>query len=278
MNDDRPYTTRPRAERPQPSHIHHDHLSPWAIIIGFTFAIPIIGLITHPVVFVIGALLLAIGVIGWVREDYTEFPKGPNPLTMHTVGKKDNGWWGIMLFLATEVILFGALFATWFFMKQSSIEAGLRWPPIGTTSGVPETLIPLTAVNTAILVGSSFVLHWAEKGLFTGKRKRFLWGMGITLLMGAVFLTIQAYEYAELIGKGFTLDQSIYSSLFYILTGTHGLHVFGGLVFLGIVFIRALKGQFDEKRHTALTAASYYWHFVDVVWVLLFVIVYLQWI
>lgn len=276
-----PYRSQPKTPRPERSHIHHDHLSPWAILVGFSAAIPLIGLALldlSPVVLVIGLILLFWGIIGWVREDYIEFPKGPNPLTMHTVGRKDTGWWGITLFLATEVILFGALFATWFFMKDASIAAGFGWPRAGTTAGVPETLVPLTAVNTLILVSSSFVLLWGEKGLFKGKRKQYLWGLGLTLLMGAVFLAIQIYEYAELIGKGFTLEQSIYSSLFYILTGTHGLHVFGGLVFLGIIFVRSLLGQFDEKRHTGLTAASYYWHFVDVVWVLLFVIVYLQWI
>lgn len=276
--EDHPYHTQPTRPRPKPSHVYHDHLSPWAILIGFSAPIPLIGLVLHPVVVVLGLILLFWGIIGWMREDYLEFPKGPNPLTQHTMGRKDTGWWGILLFLSTEVILFGALFGTWFFMREASFEQGLGWPPAGTTTGVPEMLVPLTALNTAILVTSGFALMWGEKGLFKGNRKRFLWGLGGAIVLGLVFLALQVSEFRELYHEGFTLDQSVFSSLFYILTGTHGLHVFGGLVFLGVVFVRAALGQFDEKRHTALTAASYYWHFVDVVWILLFIVVYLQWI
>jgi cytochrome c oxidase subunit III len=274
QSPDVPYRTRPKAPAGHGHHHgHHEHLSGWPLFIGIVAAIPFIGLVSgSAVVAVIGFLLLAMGVVGWVREDYLQFPKGPNPLTMHTQGVKDNGWWGIILFLATEVVLFGSLFAVWF---HSAAESLTGWPP----SAVRELAhwhmpVVLPGIATGILILSGFVLMWGEKGLFAGDRRRFLTGLGGAILLGLVFLTIQAYEYYNFIQEGFVLGVHVFTGSFYGLTGTHGIHVLGGLIFLSVIFARAARGQFDAERHVAVTAAAYYWHFVDIVWILLYLVVY----
>lgn len=269
---DVPYA--PRAAAEGEAHEEHHHLSPWPLFVGLV-AVPVlsIGIITFSgegfvgdVLLTIGALLVLMGLVGWVREDTLKWPAGPNPLTKASVGEKSTGWWGIWLFLATEVVLFGALFATYFAAKA---EATGEWPPVH----LPVTV---TAINTAILVTSGLVMHVGEVQLKKNNRKGFVLGFLGAIVLGAIFLVIQALEYAELIREGVTLSHGIFASTFYILTGTHGLHVFGGLVFLGIIFARGLRGQFGPERHTAVTAGAIYWHFVDVVWILLFGIVYLQ--
>lgn len=267
---DSPYQTE-EPKKGGHGHAHH-HLSPWAIWIGFTAPIFAIGIATGGAFLVVGAILLSFGIYGWIREDYLEFPKGPNPLTQHTQGEKDNGWWGIVLFLATEVVLFGSLFAVWFGARASS---DIGWPPAGTPTELP---IFETGINTIILVASGFVMMWGEKGLLKGNRKRFIWGFVGAIGLGLVFLYNQVLEYKHLIHEDFVLSTNIYTTSFYALTGTHGIHVAGGLVFLIIILIRGALGQFDAKRHSALAAAAYYWHFVDIVWLILYAVVYLEWV
>lgn len=267
---DSAYKTEEPKKGADHGHVHH-HLSPWAIWVGFTTPLFAIGLVVQGAFLIVGALLLAFGIFGWIREDYLEFPKGPNPLTQHTQGEKDNGWWGVVSFLATEVVLFGSLFAIWF----SARAAAEQWPPASTPTELP---LLETGINTIILVASGFVMMWGEKGLLKGNRKQFLFGFGGAIVLGLVFLYNQVLEYVHLVHEEFLLSTNIYTTSFYALTGTHGLHVAGGLVFLIIIFIRGALGQFDAKRHTAMTAAAYYWHFVDIVWILLYVVVYLKWI
>jgi cytochrome c oxidase subunit III len=121
-------------------------------------------------------------------------------------------------------------------------------------------------------------MMFGEKALVRGSRKGFALGFGGAILLGSVFLYNQVKEYIHLISEGLTLDSSIYGSSFYLLTGTHGAHVFGGIVFLAIILVRGLKGNFSKERHIAMSAAAIYWHFVDIVWIILFGVVYLQWI
>lgn len=271
---DVPYA--PQAARDVEDHAEHHHLSPWPLFLGL-FAVPVlaIGVITFKgtgyagdVILTIGAILTLMGLVGWVREDTLAWPRGPNPLTEATIGEKSTGWWGIWLFLATEVVLFGALFATYF---ASKAEATGRWPP--SEIHLPVTM---TAINTAILVTSGFVMHLGEVQLKKRNQKGFILGFLGAIILGTIFLVIQAYEYIELVHSGVTLEHGIFASTFFLLTGTHGVHVFGGLVFLSIVLARAIRGQFNPDRHDAVTAAAIYWHFVDIVWILLFAIVYLQ--
>jgi cytochrome c oxidase subunit 3 len=124
-------------------------------------------------------------------------------------------------------------------------------------------------------VASSFTLHWAHVAIRNENRRNFILGLAVTLLLGVVFIGGQVLEYYEfIVREGFTLTSGIYSSAFFGLTGLHGLHVTLGAVILGVVFVRALAGQYSAERHVSVSTASMYWHFVDVVWVFLVVVLY----
>src|SRR5918997_4965665 len=164
---------------------------------------------------------------------------------------------GMLLFIASEVMLFGGLFATYF--NARATFAGEWGPP----EGAHELDIQLAAVLTAILVASSFTMQfgvWAIRRGDTGKLK--LWTF-ITLVLGVVFLMGQLYDYSQL---GFGIADGVFGTTFYTLTGFHGAHVFGGAVGLAIILGRATRGQFSAQNHVAVEAVSMYWHFVDVVW------------
>ena len=173
---------------------------------------------------------------------------------------------GMLLFIASEVMFFGGLFATYFNARATS--PGVWGPP----EGAHELDLPLAAVLTAILVASSFTMQfgvWAIRRGDTGKLK--LW-TGITLALGVLFLVGQLYDYSQL---GFGIADGVFGTVFYTLTGFHGAHVFGGAVGLTIVLARAMRGQFSARNHVAVEAVSVYWHFVDVVWIAVFSTIYL---
>ena len=171
---------------------------------------------------------------------------------------------GMLLFIASEVMFFGGLFATYFNAKAASGDA---WhPPEGG-----HLDLPLAAVLTAILVASSFTMQfgvWAIRRGDTGKLK--LW-TGITLALGVVFLIGQIYDYSQL---GFGIADGVFGTVFYTLTGFHGAHVFGGAVGLTIILARTLRGQFSQRNHVAVEAVSMYWHFGDDVWIGVFSVIY----
>jgi cytochrome c oxidase subunit 3 len=124
-------------------------------------------------------------------------------------------------------------------------------------------------------VASSITIHFAHHALLKGNRKRFVRLLGVTLLLGFVFLGGQVYEYYEfIVHKGFTLTEGAYGSAFYGLTGLHGLHVGLGAVLLSIIFIRALFGHYSAEKHVSVSTVSMYWHFVDIVWIFLVVVLY----
>ena len=173
---------------------------------------------------------------------------------------------GMLLFIASEVMFFGGLFAT-YFNARAAAPGGVWEPPPGG-----HLDLPLAAVLTAILVASSFTMQfgvWAIRRGDTGKLK--LW-TGITLALGVVFLIGQIYDYSQL---GFGIADGVFGTVFYTLTGFHGAHVFGGAVGLTIILARSLRGQFSARNHVAVEAVSMYWHFVDVVWIGVFSTIYL---
>jgi cytochrome c oxidase subunit 3 len=173
---------------------------------------------------------------------------------------------GMLLFIASEVMFFGGLFATYFNARASVAPEPWEPPPGG------ELDMALAAVLTAILVSSSFTMQfgvWAIRRGDTGKLK--MW-TGITLLLGLLFLAGQLYDYSQL---GFGIADGVFGTVFYTLTGFHGAHVFGGAVGLTIILARALQGQFSGSNHIAVEAVSIYWHFVDVVWIAVFSTIYL---
>jgi cytochrome c oxidase subunit 3 len=170
---------------------------------------------------------------------------------------------GVKMGIGSEVMLFAALFAAYFVIRSDSPS----WPPPGLER--PELLLP--AVNTILLVSSSVTMQVAVWGMERGERSRSLRWMVVTLLLGALFLGIQGYEFAT---NGFGLRDGVFGSTFYTITGFHGAHVLAGLLLIAIVANRARRGLVTEQRHTAIEAVSYYWHFVDVVWLFLFTTLY----
>jgi len=175
----------------------------------------------------------------------------------------------MLLFIGSEVMLFASLFTAYFFIRYG--VSNEQWPPLRNNGEPFELPVFLTGINTLILVASSFTLWWGEKCLKAGDRTGLIRGLWVTILMGSTFLIIQLNEYAHL---GFTPQDRAFSGAFYTLTGFHGLHVLVGLIVLSMCLRRAYKHDFTATKHTALAAGSYYWHFVDIVWVLLFLLVY----
>jgi cytochrome c oxidase subunit 3 len=172
---------------------------------------------------------------------------------------------GVKLGILSEVMLFGTLFAAYFVERAASVG----WPPSSSGLERPELLLP--GINTVLLVTSSLTMQLAVGAARVGSRPRLLRWLGLTMLLGAVFLGVQGYEFVT---NGFGLSSGIFGSTFYILTGFHGAHVLAGLILLAIITNRARLGLITADRHTAVEATSYYWHFVDVVWLFLFTTLY----
>jgi cytochrome c oxidase subunit 3 len=175
---------------------------------------------------------------------------GPSPLGV-----------GVVVWLASELMFFAGLFAAYFTLRSINDV----WPPDDV-----ELAAARTAVATVVLVASSGAMHMAVGAAKRDDRRLAARWLGITALMGAVFLANQALEYAE---ATFQIDDHAYGSIFYLMTGFHGLHVVGGLVFMGAVAV-AIAGRSRAPAHETVEVCAYYWHFVDVVWVAMFATVY----
>jgi heme/copper-type cytochrome/quinol oxidase subunit 3 len=174
--------------------------------------------------------------------------------------------YGMMLFIASEVMFFVAFF--WAFFDRAFYPVGGVWPPEGIETFNPFDL-PL--INTLILLLSGCTVTWAHHALVHGNRRDFINGLTITVVLGALFTALQAIEYDH---AAFAFTDGIYPSVFYMATGFHGFHVIIGTLFLTVCLFRGLKGHFTAEQHFGFEAAAWYWHFVDVVWLFLFVAVY----
>ncbi|OGW86242.1 MAG: hypothetical protein A3A81_00855 [Omnitrophica bacterium RIFCSPLOWO2_01_FULL_45_10b] len=174
---------------------------------------------------------------------------------------------GMWIFLASEIMFFTGLIGSYIVLRFANIHS---WP-------VPSTVlnIPLTAVNTFILICSSATLVMGLASVQRGYREGLQVGLFLTVLLGSVFLSIQFHEYHELIHDGFTISSSIFGSCFFTLTGFHGAHVLAGVIWLTVVLIRSFLGYFSPEEYAGVEIVGLYWHFVDLVWIILFTILYL---
>lgn len=175
------------------------------------------------------------------------------------------GMWAVVLFVASEAMFFAALFTAYFYLRGAIPD----WQPV---FGHKPSWEGLPIINTVILVSSSLTMQLGVWAIRKGNRTALRNWLALTVLMGVIFLAGQGYEYTQL---GFVPSDSIFSAVFYTLTGFHGAHVFGGVMFMAICLLRTLRGQFSANRHLAVEAASIYWHFVDVVWIGLFITIYI---
>jgi len=185
--------------------------------------------------------------------------------------------YGMALFIASEVMFFAAFFWAFFDASLYFDEAkqvvrteatGGTWPPAGV---VPFDAFSLPFMNTLILLLSGCTVTWAHHALREGKRDQLVHGLTLTVLLGIAFTSLQAFEYSH---AAFGFSDGIYSSTFYMATGFHGFHVLVGTIFLAVCLFRAKAGHFTPSHHFGFEAAAWYWHFVDVVWLFLFVCVY----
>ncbi len=169
----------------------------------------------------------------------------------------------MLLFIISEVMIFGAFFTAYFFIR---IVSHNPWPAHGTVLPVA-----VAGVNTAILLSSSLTIHWALVSIKHGNRFGLKAGMVSTFLLGLTFLTVQINEYIHI---GFAPQNSGQATVFYSLTGLHGAHVFIGLCLLAIVTIRAFRGHYSPEEHDGMEVPGIYWHFVDIMWVIVYTTVY----
>jgi cytochrome c oxidase subunit 3 len=193
-------------------------------------------------------------------------PEHHGPPEANQSSRIDRQTLGIFLFIVTEAMLFGAFFASYFFLRVVANEG--PWPPEPF-----ELPVGVAFMNTLILVSSSFTVHWALESIRRGNRRGLAMGMAVTWLLGATFLFIQLNEYVHI---GFSARDGAFGTIFYGLTGLHGAHVFVGLFLLSIVNIRIWRGHYGTapKDHLGVEVPGIYWHFVDVMWIIVFTTVY----
>lgn len=178
----------------------------------------------------------------------------------------DRGKFAIWLFLATEVMFFTGMIGTYIVLRTGSAT----WPD-------PNQLlaVDLTAFNTFVLIVSSWTVVRGLQAVQKGDKGGLLKWLGLSILFGSFFVGVQVYEYFELVAHGYTPNKDLFWSTFYAMTGFHGFHVIIGVIWLICVWIAAARGKYTAENYVGLELAGLYWHFVDLVWVLLFTIVYL---
>ncbi|WP_372910658.1 heme-copper oxidase subunit III [Salinigranum sp.] len=250
---------------------HHEHRSRWPIVaaVGAAALYAGVGLLLAGesllprlplgAVAAVGGLLLVVGLVGWTYEAFVaDYWTEQTDRSRLYVG-------GMVLFLVSDVATFAAGFVYYAFIRVGP------WPP----SELPPLLGSLVLVNTLILVVSSGTIHRSHGALEEGNRKRFIRWLAVTVALGVVFVGGQALEYYEFVThESFTLSGGVFASAFYGLTGLHGLHVTLGVVLLASILVRALRGQYTEGRDAGVRTVALYWHFVDVVWLFLVVVLY----
>ena len=176
---------------------------------------------------------------------------------------------GMVLFIASEIMLFGGLFAGYFYLRNQATT----WPPEGIEH---ELSWQVAALLSVILISSSLTAHAGMIGIIKNNRSLFKTGIAFSIILGTLFIGGQIYEWLTLMDEGLTAGSGSYGATFYVITGFHGSHVIAGLLMLGVVLLRALWNDFTPGRHRFAEAAVLYWHFVDVIWVFVFFTLYVS--
>nr|UBN08965.1 cytochrome c oxidase subunit 3 [Panesthia tryoni tegminifera] len=256
------------------SHNNHPfHLvdkSPWPLTGAIGALITMTGLIkwfhlyNNQLIF-IGFMIMILTMIQWWRDIVRE----GTYQGLHTKFVTKGLRWGMILFIISEVFFFISFFWAFFHSSLSpTIEIGSLWPPIGIQ---PFNPLQIPLLNTAILLSSGVTVTWAHHGLLENNYNQSFQGLFLTIILGIYFTALQAYEYLE---ASFTIADSVYGSTFFMATGFHGLHVIIGTTFLLTCFLRHLFYHFSSNHHFGFEAAAWYWHFVDVVWLFLYISIY----
>nr|APB92058.1 cytochrome c oxidase subunit III [Montfortula punctata] len=249
---------------------HLVEFSPWPLVgsVGAFFLTVGLAAWFHLYIFgivILGLFLILLTMVQWWRDVIREGAYQG----LHT----GNVWvglrWGMVLFIVSEVCFFFAFF--WAFFHSSlapSPELGACWPPSGISALSPME-VPL--LNTLVLLGSGVTVTWGHHSLMFGRKKGVRDGLFLTVCLGLYFTLLQGGEYFE---TSFAISDSVYGSSFFVATGFHGLHVLIGTAFLIVCLFRANNDQFSPDHHFGFEAAAWYWHFVDVVWLFLYLSIY----
>jgi cytochrome c oxidase subunit 3 len=186
----------------------------------------------------------------------------------HAEESLSRGMAGMALFIASEIMLFGGLFAGYFYVRNQAES----WPP---ESVEHELSIPIAAILSAILISSSIAAHFGILGVKASNYNAFKLGIALSMVLGTIFIAGQIWEWFTLMDEGL-IAEGAYGSTFYVITGFHGAHVIAGLCMLAVVYLRANWNDFTPRRHLFADAAVLYWHFVDVIWVFVFLTLYVS--
>ena len=270
-------------------------LSQWPILGAFALLFFIVGasgwvngISWAPYSVGVGLLFLFYVLYGWFRHVIAESEQGQYSARVGVSFRWSMGW-----FIFSEVMFFAAFFGALFYARSIAMpwlgdldhktfmwpNFSANWPNQGP-AGLVETFKtigpwPIPTINTALLLTSGVTLTWAHHALLANKRGQLIWGLALTVLLGAIFMVLQVYEYMHAYQDlNLRLDSGVFGSTFFMLTGFHGFHVTIGAIILFFVLLRCIKGHFTPENHFAFEAAAWYWHFVDVVWLGRYVVVY----
>ncbi len=267
--------------------------SPWPIIgatailfMGFGAAFTVNKLPIGYGMLAIGFAILIYMLFGWFGTVSRESEGGKFNKQVD-----DSFRWGMSWFIFTEVMFFAGLFGALYYMRilavpwLGDLEHKILWPDFAggwptSGPGITDKFTPmdawgLPAINTALLLSSGVTVTWAHWALKLNKRSQLKWGLFLTILLGVLFICFQAYEYGHAYSElNLKLTTGAYGSTFFMLTGFHGFHVTLGAIMLTVIYFRVLAGHFKPEHHFGFEGVSWYWHFVDVVWLGLFIFVY----
>nr|ALO77615.1 cytochrome c oxidase subunit 3 [Cantharidae sp. GENSP01] len=252
---------------------HSYHLvdvSPWPILGAFSTMTLMTGMIKwfhtfNNSLFALGFITMLLIMYQWWRDISRE----GTLQGLHTSNVVLGLRWGMILFITSEVLFFVSFFWGFFHSSLSpTIELGMIWPPKNIETFNP---IQIPLLNTLILISSGVTVTWAHHSLMENNFNQATYSLILTIILGIYFSMLQAYEYLE---SSFTIADSIYGSSFFMATGFHGIHVIIGTTFLAVCLFRHLANHFSPIHHFGFEAAAWYWHFVDVVWLFLYISIY----
>ncbi len=241
---------------PEDIHLPPSTIAP--LIVGIGVTLLLVGMIA-PVLGVIGLVITAVGGLRMARFPEVEMPAA----FLKQINNRKLGMWA---FIASEVMFFTSLIATFISFKLDHAAAFKEAHDVLS--------LPLATIGTTVLIFSSFAVVMGLEAIQSSDRRVFFNWMGLTILFGAMFLGIQAFEWYELMHEGIKADD-VFGTVFFSTTGFHGLHVLGGVVWLSLIMLRASRGEYSAENNLGIELFGLYWHFVDVVWIVLFTVIYL---
>nr|ASY97955.1 cytochrome c oxidase subunit III [Gongylus gongylodes] len=252
---------------------HPYHLvtySPWPIMAATSIMIAMLGFIKlsydyNENIMFMGMIILMLTTIQWWRDIVRE----STYQGLHTKEVMTGLRWGMILFIISEVFFFMSFFWTFYHMSLApAIDLGSFWPPLGI---IPFNALQIPLLNTTVLLASGITITWSHHSLLNNNMNQAIQSLIFTIMLGFYFTALQLFEYIE---APFTIADSVFGSTFFVATGFHGLHVIIGTTFLITCLLRMMFMHFTSKHHFGFEAAAWYWHFVDVIWLFLYVSIY----